>query len=79
MEGGGALEMDGSADASYVHFLLRRLETKPNVELGHLLLLKMELAKTMAWLPTLPRRSDVFSEFPSDVVEVPPSVPHPMN
>ncbi|KAK8612982.1 hypothetical protein V6N13_104305 [Hibiscus sabdariffa] len=38
-------------------------ETEPNVELGHFLLLKRELAKARAWLVTLPCDLDVSSKF----------------
>ncbi|KAK9036968.1 hypothetical protein V6N11_021891 [Hibiscus sabdariffa] len=37
-------------------------DTKPNVDLGHLLALIRQLAKTMTWLATLPRGLDVSFE-----------------
>ncbi|KAK8539456.1 hypothetical protein V6N12_043082 [Hibiscus sabdariffa] len=71
----GAPETDGHMDANDDLPLLRRGknlgdeefdswgETEPNVELGHFLLLKRELAKARAWLVTLPCDLDVSSKF----------------
>ncbi|KAK8694996.1 hypothetical protein V6N13_072538 [Hibiscus sabdariffa] len=39
-------------------------ETEPNVELGHLLAIKMEVVRVRVWLATQPLGPDVSFEFP---------------